>query len=310
MTTSTYVLANVSAAMSMRNPFKSPWPNPEASICTSLRWQSPVRGKNCWGLQGPALCAYETIKDKIKQLYEDRGSDLFNRAQESGRANSINCFMVGSSIARARPYIVISSGEESFSRRLMKVIKDTTWWNDFIQTYPGFGGFLLLRVAPIRVADAYARTKTSFVYTSNRHSSLCGMPIFFDARMLSADDNCGPQQATFGNIIYLDDVPFGLTVAHPVVEQHGDVPKLYTQHADPVIYMDDSGDESSPNSESTTASIIDETRSSLIVKGTKFVRSKPLPGSPSLGTPSDAVDWALIDLLRSKCTLFRIPEGI
>src|SRR2546421_12174274 len=111
------------------------------------------------------------------------------------------------------------------------------------------------------MADGDERTRMSWVYTSDQYSSLYGMPIFFTAALLGSNDSCAPQQATFGSIIYLDDMPFGLTVAHPLVEQHMDVVEQCTQPADAVFYKDDSGDESSLNSESTSASTTGISRS-------------------------------------------------
>jgi ankyrin repeat protein len=323
MMTSTYVSANVSGGMTIWNPFKAPWPDPEASICSSSKGCGTVRGKFHWSVRGPALQAYDTIKDKIKQCLEDRGNDLYDSyANESSVPHSIYCLMVGSTLARARPYVVLACGQDSFSKNAMRIIKDTTWWKEFIGEQPGFGGFLLLQLAPIRMADASKTTpiRTSLVYTSDQHSSFYNMPIFFTAEQLNRADPCARQQATFGNIIYLDDMPFGLTVAHPLVEKYGDTHEQCTQHTDAVVYMDDSGDDedsgdkSSPDLGSNIVSFRERAPISQTRQGTQILESQPLQGSPRLvgqlvcrseGTPSDAVDWALIALHPSYFELLR-----
>lgn len=153
----------------------------------------------------------------------------------------------------------------------MKAIEDTTWWNALVHEHSGFGGFLILQDAPRRIAAANEGTRMIWVYTSDLYSSQYGMPIFFAPKSLGADDTCQPQQATFGSIIYLEEIPFGLTVAHPLAEQ---------THKE-------------------------KAQSSKTIRSIELIQSQPLLDSPSLvgqlvcsseGKPSDGVDWALIAL--------------
>ncbi|KAK5947991.1 hypothetical protein OHC33_010975 [Knufia fluminis] len=190
----------------------------------------------------------------------------------------------------------------------MSMIKESTWWKTFKQTYPGFGGFLLLRYAPRRMADADKKAGKTWVYTSDQTLSLCGAPIFFSVNKLGLDARCAPRQATLGNIIYLDGRPFGLTVAHPLVNQpHDDQTTSHGCQSDPVFYMDDSDDSSSSfsssPSNSTEPSVGHAGHVLQPVHDGGQAPSIPLEGRPRLlgelvyssrGQPDDDVDWALI----------------
>ncbi|KAL8916951.1 MAG: hypothetical protein Q9172_006035 [Xanthocarpia lactea] len=172
------------------------------------------------------------------------------------------------------------------------------------------------------MADANEKNrKTCWVYTSDHIPSLCGAPIFFASDKLSLSDDCAPQQATFGNFIYLDGQPFGLTVAHPLVEQRYDDASSQCTQQDAVFYMDDSDDESLPESGSTFSSASDTAHVSGTVQNEQFVRPRPLRGPPRLlgqllcssgGTPADSVDWALIVLNQDYMHLQEptLPTGI
>ncbi|KAL8906797.1 MAG: hypothetical protein Q9171_006126 [Xanthocarpia ochracea] len=166
------------------------------------------------------------------------------------------------------------------------------------------------------MADASEKNrKTCWVYTSEQIPSLCGAPIFFASDKLSLSDDCAPQQATFGNIIYLDGQPYGLTVAHPLLEQKYDDASSQCTQQDAVFYMDDSDDESLPESGSTFSSASDTAHGSGTVHNEQFVRPRPLRGPPRLlgqllcssgGTPADGVDWALI-VLNQDCMPLQEP---
>ena len=147
MTTLTYLFASKSVAMPML-PLLRAWPDPEASICSSPSWGSPIKGKNIWSIQGPALQAYKSIQGKIRETLEGRMKDLYGAANESSVPHSIDCFMVGRNCRRARPFIVVSCSQTPFCKNVMEVIKSNTWWDQFLAEHLGFGGFILLRQAP------------------------------------------------------------------------------------------------------------------------------------------------------------------
>ncbi|KAK5937497.1 hypothetical protein PMZ80_010117 [Knufia obscura] len=284
---------------------RAPWPNPEASCVTSIELCPLNKKLRFWKVQGPALAAYNTIRPKIKQCLTDRGNDLYQGLRESSLPHTIDCYMVGKNKISARPKVVISCDKRLFCENVKAIILQATWWAEFRQEYPAFGGFLSLQCAPRRMAKPGSGIGP-LVYTASETTSFCGAPIFFITDTLQPQDGCKSLQATLGNVVYLDGQPFGLAVSHPFArDEHVEHSGSDSESSDPWCYADDSDGESFSGSESTCS--LDSDTKSLHGKGSNQIANstKILQGTPQLlgrvnvqsdGTPSDGLDWAIFPI--------------
>lgn len=178
-----------------------------------LEWmQVTVR---CWDADGPPVLSYREISEKVRYLLDvDEGRDGDLRDQPC----SVGFYMVGVSEELARPAIIIHCPSSDRCRRITRLIKDTKWWMDFKKRNPTF---IILHSATAPRARQLAGaldmrqeppSRAYIVYTFENLQGYCGAPIFISPA--GTPPSLRSQKATMGGIIFLDGVPYGMTVAH------------------------------------------------------------------------------------------------
>lgn len=326
---------------------RASWPDPENSIDidgpVSIVPTSSIMGKLIdyywWSVQGPALDAYRSIEVKIRDCLESR-DDLFEGENESALPSSVGCYMVGRKPAKARPCIMISCQSKIYCRKAIKILKENDWWIKFNRQYPGFS-FVHMRNAPrpIRLGNGSPNgvLDTKLVYTSEHSSSAYGAPLISARQENRKDGMFASAEATLGGLVYLDGVPYGLTVAHSLLletagDSVGDGSSTDDHQEEVFSFMDDSDDEQTQSWDTNDLSEDDwvpptqsrplygndratQSQHPTEVSGESLVALGRIQYSSS-GLSDDNLDWALLSLKympplpRTSCSKEKVENSL
>ncbi|OQV06070.1 hypothetical protein CLAIMM_10702 [Cladophialophora immunda] len=307
---------------------KDTWPEPLESIDFTFpalvqrdRSKLQLTQYFFWMVKGPALAAYSSIEGKIKNCLSCR-DDLFEGEIESALPSSIDCYMFGPTPETAHPCIAVSCQSKSYCHKAIIAIKESDFWECFRKEHLSFK-LIHLRDRPRPVRMATFHDNEILVYTSEPLNLRCGMPLF----LLRPDETAvsgvaRSPDSTMGGVVLLDGKPYGLTIAHALrlsttpatVDIAGDE-DCDTESTFSII--DDSDDEPicTSNMRGTTVMHADHPNSHHVSEGefsedVIFTEVEPKAAPPQIldlqvvgrikessdGSPSDELDWALIDL--------------
>lgn len=318
-------------------PPKTQWPNPELSIDSnlpriSIRRSATLRTYSFWAVKGPALDAYNSVRNSIKDCLRDR-DDLFEKSKEAGLPYSIECYMVGKRSKQARPCIAILCECPLFCRKAINGIRETIWWSRFIEYHPAFTMVSLPNSpGPVRMAGGsggqYLIQGPSVYTTLSEGVSNTALPLFYLDEEIASDEgiftyitsNVASQpHAVMGGSFPFDQKRYGLTVAHAwkhraLCPQSQPMPQAIARQSPTFSFIDDFGEASQVNSE---AGSDDETARIHIGAGGELPDFPEVPTNndgiglgqtgrtlvrklgrirySSSGEPGDELDWAVIE---------------
>ncbi|KIW10600.1 hypothetical protein PV08_11564 [Exophiala spinifera] len=290
------------------------WPDPDLSRGLELTplaaspkvTRSFVQTIRCWtALQaGPAYQIFVTQFKPQLNIYLENDPDLM-----LGPRARYTCCMVGRSEYKIYPAIILHSPDESFCRKVDKIIRSSDEWKIFKKSNPLFVLITAAR-APSRISpgtsphdgDEAGDDQVTVISHEPAHR-LFGTSISFQKSGPSPSPMGG--NATLGGIVFLDGVPYGLTVAHALnSSQQHDRPQSSLNLGFPCVEMYGFGDED----DSLFAALAQDepTEPDTIETDTEGL-SGPVQGTvrPEMSRSSqgalqqssdDGKDWALIKL--------------
>lgn len=105
-----------------RLPFlQSAWPNPEQSVGDFIGSKKGIIGtNNCWRLKAPVEDQFRSILDKVKQQLQEAGCRM-----PSAAPLGYDTFMIGTTPAKTKPYIMFHCRKKEPREKAMSVIKSS-----------------------------------------------------------------------------------------------------------------------------------------------------------------------------------------
>ena len=196
---------------------KLTWPQPELSIGKEL--EALDRSHRCWETIGPVLdLAQKSIFPAVKALLEER-QDYLTEREPIKSPVTFEMYMTGRRKEEANPTLLFCCSRVQPRKRAKEVVKTSQILRDHPALHiahskrsPQARTPIRVFVGPMKGIKVGGVEAFGEVYCISPVNRTCGVPVF----MRRKDGSF--RKSTIGGIVQFNDQYYGLTVAHPFID--------------------------------------------------------------------------------------------
>jgi hypothetical protein len=210
-------------------PFKGPslssvvrWQSPELSIGRAC---TPIAKQKCWEVTGPVETLARGLFQAVKELL-DGYNELLYDGEPVQSLVMFNLFMIGHNQSKASPTLLVSCERKRPRQRAMKLIRESG-----ILHRPEYAGVRLAEspLPPVGLCPPVPLGSQDVAGSSSFPLPRLAQNVFWTPKFppigaqlymgFNVTDAVYTTRATLGGVVIVDDVFYGLTVAHNFIGQ-------------------------------------------------------------------------------------------